>query len=686
MARQRGAYRIGPLLGKAARIAGPRLLVLGGLTLLALLLLGELRWVVPGRTAAIPVGIGDEDADPVDTGPGWPHLRGPYHDSTTDAEELADRWPAAGPPVLWTREIGIGYSGFTAVGRRVFTQRQTLYGQSVLCLDADRGEPVWEYRYGWPYDSAGMYPGPRATPTWHEDRVYFAAPDGLVGCLDARDGRLLWSRNVNQDFGGRGTDFGYSASPTIEDGKVILPVGGPGASVVALDVQDGSTVWASGDEPASYCCARPITFGGQRLLVLFMQNSLALLEPQAGRWLWQQRFSGGYDERAAMPLYQEPYLMVAHPFRGGADVFEIQAGETVTVQRVRTIAKMSNDVASSILIDGRVYGFDLREPQSKARRPSRGEFRCVDLASGEVLWSTDRVGHASVIHADGKLILFNDRGELLLARPAADGYHELARAQIFEGEICWTAPALHRGRLYLRSPTRAACVYLGAPAALAADQAAHARPAGEIQHASSFDTRWLVGGERTYPADFPTRDELVRWYFVILLGAMIPAAILAAVCRLLAGWFGRDHRALSQAVFWTALFVAGIALTPLGNALAEPFIFTWPLCLFVGQHAVLAAVIRSRRQTDRDAVPWIACVATLAFFATCLVYFHFCRRLDLAVGWVFLLGFLPSWPVAVPVAWRLKGSTPLFTVFGGAAIAFTAFYWAVGAYVLLAAC
>lgn len=693
----------------AIRIAAPRLVVLGGLAMFAWLLWGELRWVPSARLTASSAE--DEDSAEAETSPGWPHLRGPRHDSTTDAEGLMDQWPAEGPPVLWTREIGIGYSGFTAVGRRVYTQRQTLYGQSVLCLDADSGEAVWETRYGWPHDSAGMYPGPRATPTCYGGRIYFAAPDGLVGCLDARNGRRLWSRNVNQDFGGRGTDFGYSASPTIVDGKIILPVGGLGASVVALDAQDGSTVWATGDEPASYCCARPIAFQGQPLLIMFLQNTLALLEPQAGRWLWEHRFSGGYDERAAMPLYQEPYLMVAHPFRGGADVYEIQAAAAataeandaaseaansvpsgsaagwppITVRRVQTIRQMSNDVASSILIDGRVFGFDLREPQSKARRPSRGEFRCVDPVTGEVHWSTDRVGHASVIHADGKLILFNDRGELLLARPSADGYDELARTRVFEGEICWTAPALHRNRLFLRSPTRAACIYLGDPAELAEDHAARARPASEIQHRRGFDYRWLVGGERTYPADFPSLEELMRWYLLILFGALLPSAALIAGCRYLAARSGRDARTATLAAFWMLLFVAGIALTPLGNAWFDHFMFTWPLCLFVVQHAVLAAAVRARRQ-PAGTIPWAACFGTLAFFATCLVYFHLCRRLDLAIGWVFLLGFLPSWPLAVPVAWKLSSRSSIAMVLLGATLAFTAFYWSAGLYALLTTC
>jgi hypothetical protein len=343
---------------------------------------------------------------------------------------------------------------------------------------------------------------------------------------------------------------------------------------------------------------------------------------------------------------------------------------------------MSNDVASSILIDGRVYGFDLRDLQSKARRPSRGEFRCLDLATGETLWSTERVGHASVIHADGKLILFNDRGELLLVRPAADGYHELARTQVFEDEICWTAPTLHRRRVYLRSPTRAACIYLGDPSELGSGQAAHARPASEIRPARSVDYRWLVGPQQREAPDRPTRDQLVQWYLVMLIGGMIPAAVLAGGCRCIGHIFHRDLQAASHAMFWLVLLLPGVILTATGSLVTERFLFTWPLILLVAQHFALTAVLRTRNRLSHDSAPWAASFGTLVFFAICLIYFHLCRRLDLDFGWAFLLGFLPSWPVAVPLAWKVSRRSSVLVLFVGTTMAFSAYYWAVAGYFL----
>ena len=111
---------------------------------------------------------------------GWPSIRGPQHDAHSVEVGLAEHWPPEGPPVLWVKEIGQGYSAFVAQGRRVFTQAQSLAGQFVLCLDADTGETIWEHRYGLPYEAVGVYPGPRATPTLADDKVVFAAPAGVA--------------------------------------------------------------------------------------------------------------------------------------------------------------------------------------------------------------------------------------------------------------------------------------------------------------------------------------------------------------------------------------------------------------------------------------------------------------------------------------------------------------------------
>ena len=511
-------------------------------------------WNSGSSAVRIPTSTTPAAGEPASTAPtesSWPQLRGPTFDSISDGNvELANSWPEEGPPVVWTRELGQGYSSFAAVGDRVFTQTQTLYQQSVVCLNAESGDTVWSYNYSWPYEGGGLYPGPRSTPTWHDGRLYFATPDGMIGCLNAQSGHLLWSCNPKKAYRGRGTDFGYACSPVIVEDKVIVPVGGLNASVVALDVRDGSVVWASGESSASYATPLPIRRQGRSLVVTPLENSIAAFEVGTGKQLWEIEFSAGYDEHSAAPLYREPFLCVSSPFRAGTKCYiglptiksrTVQNDCSMQENRMRISGrskterakpgmpivkwetpKFSNDIASSVLVEGRLYGFDLKDPQSRMNRPSRGEFRCLDFETGKVIWSTKEVGQANLIVADQKLILFSDRGELILAQTGTDEYVELARSQVFCDEICWTSGALHRGCVYLRTQTRAACVYLGEAPYKAARPG---RLMKDIPRGRTFDAKWLIGGEREFPATAPESNEFRIWYEWSLGGLFLASVV-----------------------------------------------------------------------------------------------------------------------------------------------------------------
>lgn len=658
--------------------------------------------------ACLASGLGTA---PVNAAPGWPQWRGPTHRGISDEKGIANSWPEEGPPVLWVQEIGQGYSGFIAVGDNVYTQTQTLYEQAVICLEADTGRKVWSYRYGWPYDGGGLYPGPRATPTWYQNRVYFAAPDGTVGCLNAVDGRLIWSRNPKQHYHGQGTDFGCSCSPLVVDGKLIVPVGGRTASVVALNADDGTEAWASGDAPASYCTPVPISFQGRKHVVTLLENSLAAFDLQSGTRLWNLEFSQGYDEHAAAPLYHEPHLMIAGPFRSGAKLFRISGTQgdpsrqdappaELTIKPVWENLKFSNDVASSVLLEGFVYGFDLKDAQSRLNRPSRGEFRCLDFATGKAKWSTTRVGQANIIVADGKLLLFNDNGELILARADPEQYTELARTTVFRDEICWTPPALHRGRLYLRTQSRAVCLYLGdKPLNVEASRPTQSATAvSQLRSTRLFNSNRLLGGEREYPATTPEWDEFWSWY-VWSLGALLAGAVVGMAVTLtvwLVSWLiGRWQGSASGGIqpvpaaslgwetiwriaFWLSVTLCGVCGSAMLNPGREHYLFSWPLALWSVFQMTLNAISWSERQTNPRQARWWSRGAGLGLLAASTLYFHVCRSLGMSIEWAYLIGFLPAFPVAAFCSRTLSRpgrfwpmTDPLLAV-----VSFSAYFWA----------
>ncbi len=663
-------------------------------------------WSRSRETPSSAAGGETFDAATAAVGQGWPQLRGPTYDGHSTETDLADSWPAAGPPILWTKEIGHGFGGFAAHGTRVYTQTQSLTEQKVIALDADTGRVIWEHAYGWPYQAAGMFPGPRATPTCAAGRIYFTAPNGLVGCLDdAAGGRVVWTVNVVERFKGRGATFGYACSPVVEGGKVVLPVGGPSASVVALDADTGATRWASGDAPASYCSALPVTFRGRRQVVTFLQNSLAGFDLATGRPLWEQHYARGFDEHAAAPLYREPYLRVMQAYRAGSDLYELQPADNaevggeatapgVRITRVRHDAPMSNDVASSVLVDGFVYGFDLRDQQTTRGHPSHGTFRCIDFITGRVRWSSDRPGQSAILVADGKLLMLNDSGELLLLRASPDRYEELARASVFPSETCWTAPALDRGRLYLRSPTRAACVFVGDPRRMTPRQRARATPlaaaAQGMRQSAAADLTWLLGGQREYPFEMPDVRELTRWY-LFSLAALAAAALTAAVVQFVMQSLVRAPSSrIVMSVFWTTVPVLAVLATPLANRRVMPsFVFTWPLALVAAQQIAINAIRRSKTSNRSAADSEFAVAAALALLTlTCLAYFKLTRQLSLAPAWYFLVALPATWPLAIPAAAGAarRLARPGAGIAGAAlwlAAAFSACFWTAGAIMLV---
>ncbi len=318
-----------------------------------------------------------------------------------------------------------------------------------------------------------------------------------------------------------------------------------------------------------------------------------------------------------------------------------------------------------------------RAGSSSARSSARARFR----------WASDRPGHATVLAADGKLLLFNDKGEVVPARANPERYEELARAEVFRGEICWTAPALCRGRLYLRSPTRGRMLVRGQSRTAGPRRTRRARPVSEIPKARAFDLGWLVGAEREYPYDAPDARELGRWYAFSLVGVLLVAALVAALAHSLF-WLAARGKPLGLVagragwcIFWLVALVLGFGGTPLFNRFWDGFVLTWPVSLFMGQQIALMATLRTRGDPGKTRSVWLSSLAVVFWLLLCLAYYDLCRRLTLGIAWAFLIGFLPSWPLAIPAARQFLRERGTLARLIWTLAAFSLYFWASAAFI-----
>ncbi len=605
----------------------------------------------------------------------WPEWGGPARAGISAETNLIDTWPEQGPEIRYRVPIGQGYSGIAVVGDKVVTLGQDLWGQYLYCLDRDTGRQRWKKKLAPPFEPAGIYPGPRATPAIDRDRIYVVTPEQTLFCMQLADGKIVWQISLKERFQGKGTEFGYSASARILDGKIILPVGGPKAAVVAFDPIDGQVIWQTGDEPASYCSVQPIEIGNTKALIAYLQNSLLIIRVSDGQTLWRKQLSSGYDEHSVIPLVDGNQFIVSAPFKAGSTCYRVDEDSTITnawqVTNAWSSKQFSLDIASGLLQDGVVFGFDVRDQQSKAHRPTRGEFRCLDARTGNILWSNNTIGHATIIAADQKLILFNDKGELILAWRDASRYREIGRASVFPKSICWTAPSLANGLLFLRNSSDLVCIDLRADATPNQSKlSAGSRVTSSWWHDWTWFT--LLQGEREHPFMKPAIDELAWWFLwstATLSGSLL---IGLMVSRLLP-----NHPAMVAMSTAQLGMLMGFLVSPIANQLIEPFVFTWPAMLF---NNLLMIFICWHAHRGRSLSTWQQIqtrIVLLCFIAVCVGYYFLLHRLSLPHEWAFLLGYVPAaWPTSM-VASRMTKHGITLTNSIGCLLAFIVMFWTI---------
>jgi len=412
-----------------------------------------------------------------------------------------------------------------------------------------------------------------------------------------------------------------------------------------------------------------VSVGRRVQIVAFLRNVVAGFDASSGRLLWQHEWSKGYDEHSSWPVYREPLLLTCSPFRLGARCLRLKSdAQGGGVELAWKTGAMSNDVMSSILVGDCIYGFDLLDQQPPGSKPARGSFKCIGIEDGNVCWSTDATGHASVLAADGKLFLLNESGEVILARATPERYDELARARVIKSGLCWTPPTLHRGRLYLRNHREAVCVFVGAGAPPAA--ATGAEGASAVR-----ETTWAEAWRERVRAPsgiVPEWGDLLLWYGVNLMlvagGAAVSLGFYAMFTRLRLSaplW-----RARALFLFWC--FVAGATGTLVLSIRPGRLLFTWPLALFVSCVPALAAADGAG---TRPRGRLISFAATAFFLATCAAYYVASRRLFILTGFGFYVGLLPAAPVMLLALRLMKRKQRPRTDIFWMSLSFTLFFW-----------
>ena len=394
----------------------------------------------------------------------WPQWRGVNRDGVSSEVGILKEWAASGPKVLWSRPLGEGFSGISVSQGRVYTMFSKGNDEFIICLNATAGQEIWRFRSDDNYYEGQGGNGPRATPTIDGDLLFTISAHGKLYALNATSGQEVWSHDLQRKFGSKMPRWGFSTSPLVDGELLLVEAGGKGEkSIVAFNKNSGDVMWSSHRDKLGYSSPIAITIKGIRQIICFTGTKLVSVSPTDGKIYWEYAWKTGYDVNAATPVFIPPdKVFISSGYDKGAAVLQMrvfishdddraaveQIRENQATVRIKEIWKnrrMKNQFSSSVLHENYLYGFD------------NSILKCIEADTGEEQWKTRGFGKGTVILADGHLIILSDKGKLGLAEATPAGYIEKASAKVLNG-LCWTAPTLANGKLYVRNEEEIVCL------------------------------------------------------------------------------------------------------------------------------------------------------------------------------------------------------------------------------------
>ncbi len=426
--------------------------------------------------AAVPVS----DLRTRKAGSDWPGFLGPRGTSVSPEKGILAPWPREGPRLVWQMRVGAGYGMPSISQGRLFQFDRHGDQERLTCMKSETGEFLWKFEALTKYEDAfGYSNGPRCCPVIDGDRVYTYGAEGLLHCLRVTDGKLLWKADTFADFHVVPNFFGVGSTPVIEGGLLLVQVGGSprtnevvpfmelkgnSSALVAFDKYTGKVCYRLADELAGYAGPVLATIHGRRWGFLFARGGLVGFEPATGKsdfhFPWRARVLESVN--ASNPVVAGDRVFITEAYGPGSALLKVKPGGYDVLW---TDADKGRDKSlqchwnTPIHHDGYVYG-------SSARYSNHAELRCMELATGKVMWRQRGLNLSSLLMVDGHFVCLTEEGVMLLLKVKSKGYEEVSRLELTDRGAplleypCWAAPVLAQGLLYVRGKDRLVCLEL----------------------------------------------------------------------------------------------------------------------------------------------------------------------------------------------------------------------------------
>ncbi|MEW6303444.1 MAG: PQQ-binding-like beta-propeller repeat protein [Verrucomicrobiota bacterium] len=381
----------------------------------------------------------------------YPAYLGRERSGVVTGIQLERDWATHPPKEHWRHPVGLGWSAFAVSGSRAITQEQRGENELIVGYDLASGRQLWAHTNVARFSEPMGGDGPRATPTIAGERVYALGATGILDCLEAATGRLIWTRDTLKENGLPNAPFGKSSSPLVVDDLVVVTGGmARKSTVLAFRSEDGAPAWQAGHDEASFASPALFTVGDRRQILSINASSVTGHDPKDGRILWEYAWANNKWPKCAQPVLLEGgRIALSASFNAGCVLLQVTAGSDghCSVTEVWKTRNLKSGFSNLVARDGFLYGID------------DGILVCVDLATGERKWKDGRYGHGQILLVGDLLLVQTERGPVVLVEANPTEYREVARLPALSAKT-WNTPALAGEFLLVRNDQEAACYKL----------------------------------------------------------------------------------------------------------------------------------------------------------------------------------------------------------------------------------
>ena len=375
-------------------------------------------------------------------GQDWPQWRGFDRDGIASGFTAPGQWPAE-LTQKWRVTVGLGDSTPALVGDRLYVFTRQGDEEVTLCLNIATGKELWKDKYTAQAvtGAASRHPGPRSSPAVANGKVVTLGVGGVVSCLDAATGKLVWRKDPFPKVVPR---FFASFSPIIVDGMAIAHLGGQdNGAIIAYDLAAGDEKWRWAGEGPDYGSPVLLTVDGVKQIVTPTEKSIVGISVNDGKLLWQFPFPPARRAyNAATPIVGQQVIIVTGAGRGTKGLKIEKQGNGFTVRELWSNPDLATQFNTPVLKDGLLFGLS-----------NRNNLFCINAQTGQTAWTDANAsgsrGFGAIVGAGSCLIALANDSNLIVYKPDGNAYSEMKRYKVAETET-YAHPVIAGNRVFIK--------------------------------------------------------------------------------------------------------------------------------------------------------------------------------------------------------------------------------------------